>query len=66
MYTGAHSDVSRESGCTSKEQATFIKASQALMWMRTLRYFKAVQTEINCGNKSLISIICHTINAAAS
>jgi len=29
MYTGVHSDVSRESGCTSKEQAIFIKESQA-------------------------------------
>jgi len=34
--TDVHSDVSQESGCTSKEQATFIKARKALMWMRTL------------------------------
>jgi len=39
MYTGVHSDVSRKSGYTLKEQATFIKASQALMWMRTLCCF---------------------------
>jgi len=51
MYTGVHSDESQESGCTSKEQATFIKASQALMWVIT---FIAVQAEINCGNKSML------------
>jgi len=48
--------ASQESSCTSEEQATFIKASQALMWVRTLCWFYtvAVQTEINCGNKSLL------------
>jgi len=35
-----------------KKQATFIKASQALMWMVG---FIAVQTKINCGNKSLVT-----------
>ena len=34
-----------------KEQATFIKASTALMWMWYRPLFIQAQTEINCGNK---------------
>ena len=32
MYTGVHSNVSRESDCTSKGQATIIEARITLMW----------------------------------
>ena len=32
MYTGVHCNVSQESGCTSKGQATIIKARIASMW----------------------------------
>jgi len=39
MYTSVHSDASQESGFTLKERATFIRASQALMWMRALCCF---------------------------
>jgi len=55
MYTSVHSDVSQESGCTTKGQAAFIKASQVLVWMRTLCCLIAVYTEIDCGHKSLLT-----------
>ena len=46
MYANVHLDISLESGYTSKEQATFIKESIALM---SMTYW--FQTKINSGNK---------------
>jgi len=55
MYTGVHSDVPWESGYTSKEQATFIKASQALMWILGPPVgFIVFQIEIDCGNAHIM------------
>jgi len=39
MHTDVHSDLSWESGCTSKGKATLIKARKGLMWMRNLCWF---------------------------
>ena len=40
-----------------KEQAAFIKASMALMWILPSVCFIQAQTEINCGNKLIIEVL---------
>jgi len=47
MYTGVHSDASWESDCTSKEQATFTKASQALDVDEDLCFFYSSSDQNN-------------------
>ena len=71
MYTGVHSDVSQESGCTSKEQATCFKDKKVFDTLEMLldcfiQHHIAFDCGIQFDNKNnvdaiVIKILC-TIN----
>jgi len=66
MYTSVRSDVSQESGCTSKAAAIVIKANTALMWMTVVISYILGQTEIDYGFAHMIKIMSWSLAIRSS